>query len=414
MKKRIVVTGMGTINPLGNNVSDLWDGIKNGRSGVGPITYFDTTDFTSKIAGQVKNFDPSAFMDKKDARKMDLFTQYASASAIQAMNDAGLKSGESVDPERLGVIIGNGIGGIGTLESSYWALFEKGATRIPPMTIPKLISNEAPGNIAILLNAQGPCYSIVTACASATDAIGNAARWIENGLCDVIITGGTEAAITKMGIGGFCVIQTLSTQFNDQPELASRPFDKNRDGFVMGEGAGVLILEELEHALARGARIYAEYGGYGITCDANHLTSPHPEGRGATLAMKMAVADAGLAMTDIDYINAHGTSTPVNDPIETLAIKNAFGDHAYKLKVSSTKSMTGHLVGAAGGVEAIISILALRDQFFPPTINLDEPDPACDLDYVPNKGVPGKIRAVMSDSLGFGGHNGVIVFKKYD
>jgi 3-oxoacyl-[acyl-carrier-protein] synthase II len=413
MKRRIVVTGLGAVTPLGNTVAELWDGIKAGKSGVGPITYFDTAEYAAKIAAEVKNFDAGAFMDKKDARKMDPFTQYAAAASAQAVADAGIKAGENVDPERFGVIIGNGIGGITTLESSFWALFEKGPGRIPPMTIPKLISNEGPGNVAIMVNAQGPCCSVVTACASGTDAIGSAAAWIRSGLCDVMIAGGTEAAITKMGVGGFCVIQTLSTRYNDEPQRASRPFDKDRDGFVIGEGAGILVLEELEHALARGAKIYAEFGGYGMTCDANHLTAPHPEGRGATLAMKAALADAGLAPEDIDYINAHGTSTPVNDPIETVAIKNAFGPHAYRLKVSSTKSMTGHLVGAAGGVEAIISILAIRDRFYPATINLEEPDPACDLDYVPNTGVSGEIRAAMSNSLGFGGHNGVVVFKRY-
>ncbi|MEM5947385.1 beta-ketoacyl-ACP synthase II [Spirochaetia bacterium 38H-sp] len=411
MKKRVVVTGMGSVTALGHNTAQLWDAVKAGKSGVGKITHFDTTDYACNIAAEVKDFDAKAVLGK-EARKMDRFSQFAVAAAIEAMDDAGLSAG-SYDPERLGVIIGNGIGGHTTEEESHKALLEKGPTRLPPMTIPKIISNIAPGNIAIMLNAQGPCYTITTACSSGTDAIGAALNTIRAGQADIVITGGTEAAITPFGIAGFIVIQALSTGFNDTPEKASRPFDKDRDGFVMGEGAGVLILESLEHAKARGAHIYAEVAGYGMTCDANHLTAPHPEGVGAARAMKLALEDADLKPEDIDYINAHGTSTPLNDPLETLAIKKAFGEHAYKLKVSSTKSMTGHCIGAAGGIEAILTVMAIKEGFVPPTINLDEPDPKCDLDYVPNVGQNLKVRAAMSETLGFGGHNGVIVLKEY-
>jgi len=412
MKKRIVITGLGALTPLGNTVGATWQAIRENRCGVGPITRFDTTGFATKIAAEVKGFDPRAVMDGKEARKMDVFSQYAVAASIEAMTDAGLPAG-SFNPARGAVILGIGIGGFETFETGHRAMIEKGPGRIPPMTIPKLIANIGPGNVAINLNLQGPCYTITTACSSGTDAIGNAVRWIENGALDFVLAGGVESTITPFGIGGFNVIQALSTR-NDAPEKASRPFDKDRDGFIMGEGAGILVLESLEHALARGAKIYAEYGGYGITCDANHLTAPHPEGRGGIAAIKMALADAGMKPEDIDYINAHGTSTPTNDPLETKAIKGPFGDHAYKVRISSTKSMTGHTLGAAGGIESIISILAIKDGFYPATINLDNPDPECDLDYVPNKGVPGSIRTAMSNTFGFGGHNGILIFKKYE
>ena len=411
MAKRVVVTGLGTINPIGNNVPDFWDSIQSGKSGIGPNTKFDITDYPSKIAGEVKNFDPTSFLDKKEIRKMDNFTLFALQASIEAMKDANLSDGD-VDPERIGVIIGNGIGGIESLEDSYHRLFTGGPRRIPVFTIPKLISNIGPGHVAIHFNAQGPVYSVVTACSSGTDAIGDAARWVKDGQADVVITGGSEAAITQLGIGGFCVLQALSTKYNDTPELASRPFDKDRDGFVLAEGAGILILEEYEHARKRGAKIYCEYGGNGMTCDANHVTAPHPEGLGAIRAMKMALDVAGVKPEEIDYINAHGTSTLLNDPIETKAIKSVFGEHAYRVKVSSTKSMHGHCVGGGGGIEAIVCILAMRDSYYPPTINHDEPDPECDLDYVPNKGIAGEINAAMSNSLGFGGHNGVVIFKK--
>ncbi len=414
MPRRVVITGMGTVNPLGNSVEAFWEGIKAGRSGLGPITKFDTSEYTTKIAGEVKDFTPSDFMDKKEARKMEPFSHFAVAASLEAMRDAGLKTGENIDPRRIGVILGVGIGGFQTIEDSYIALLEKGPSRVPPMTIPKLIANIGPANAAIAIQAFGPVYSMATACSSAADAIGNSFRWIRDGMGDAMVTGGVEACITRLGVSGFNVIQALSTHFNDEPEKASRPFDKDRDGFVIAEGSGVLILESLEHAQARGAHIYAEIVGSGISCDANHLTAPHPEGRGAIEAIKMALDDAGIKPEDVDYINAHGTSTPLNDPLETMAIKEVFGEHAYKLKVSSTKSMHGHMIGAAGGVEAIACTLAIRDQFFPPTINLDEPDPACDLDYVPNTGVSGRIRYAVSNSLGFGGHNGIVVIKEFE
>jgi 3-oxoacyl-[acyl-carrier-protein] synthase II len=415
MARRVVVTGMGTVNSLGHDVASTWEAVKASKCGIGPITHVATDELTCKIAAEVKDFDPSRYLDSKEARKMDPFSVFATYAAFQALEDAGLKVGENLNPERIGTVLGNGIGGVQTLEAAYQKIFAGGgASRIPPMSVPKLISNEAPGNVAMLTGAEGPCYSLLTACSAATDAISDASRWIKDGVCDVMISGGTEAAITLLGIGGFCVLKAVTSKYNDAPEKASRPFDKDRSGFVMGEGAGVLILEEYEHAKKRGAKIYAELAGFGMTCDAYHLTSPHPEGKGAIRAMQMALDMAGMKPSDIGYINAHGTSTEINDPTETKAIKAVFGDHAYKLKVSSTKSMTGHCIGAAGAIEAIFSILALRDQWVPPTINLDNPDleAGCDLDYVPHKGVNHKVNAVMSNTLGFGGHNGVVIFKK--
>ena len=412
MKRRVVITGLGTINSLGHNVEDFWAGIKAGKCGVGPITRTDTTELTTKIAAEVKDFKASEHMDKKDARKMALCTQFAVIAAGEAVKDAGLTEG-NFTPERVGAIIGNGIGGFEITEESHKMLFTKGPQRTPPMTIPKLISNEIPGNVAITYGLKGPCWVVTTACASATDAIGNALMTIQSGRADAIVAGGSEASITQLGVAGFNVIGALSTKYNDEPQKASRPFDKDRDGFVIGEGSACLVLEELEHAKARGAKIYAEIAGYGNTCDAYHLTAPNPEGEGAARAIRIALEDAGMKPEDIDYVNAHGTSTPTNDPIETKSIKDALGDHAYKLKVSSTKGMTGHCIGAAGAVEAIACTLAIRDNFFPATINLDEPDPACDLDYVPNKGVEGKIDVAMSNSLGFGGHNSILIIKRF-
>lgn len=413
MQNRVVVTGIGTVNPLGNSIPAFWNSVQESKSGIGPNTKFDVSEYPSKIAGEVKDFDPTSFLDKKEARKMDNFTLFALKAALEAMEDSGLRFGE-VDPERFGVIIGNGIGGIESLEDAYRRLYKGGPRRIPVFTIPKLISNIGPGHIAIHLNAQGPCYSVVTACASGTDAIGDAARWIRDGVADVMISGGSEAAISQLGVGGFCVLQALSTKYNDTPELASRPFDKDRDGFVLSEGSGILVLENYDYAKKRGADIYCEYAGSGMTCDANHVTAPHPEGLGAIRAMQMALNTANLIPKDVDYINAHGTSTLLNDPIETKAIKKVFGQYAYDLKVSSTKSMHGHCVAGGGGIEAIACILAIRDQYIPPTINLHEPDPECDLNYVPNKGISAKVDVAMSNSLGFGGHNGVVVFKKME
>jgi 3-oxoacyl-[acyl-carrier-protein] synthase II len=411
-QRRVVVTGLGTINPLGNHVKDSWARIKNADNGIGKVTRFDASQHTSQVVGEVKDLNPGEFFDAKEARRMDRFSVYAVASAIQALQDAGLKEG-AFDPERFGVILGNGIGGIETLGDNFKKLFDRGPKAIHPLCSPMMIANIAAGNIAIKLNLQGPCHTVVTACASGTDAIGDALRWIREGKVDLMLAGGTEAAVTPLGLASFCVLQAVSTKFNDKPDKASRPFDTARDGFVMGEGAGLLVLEELEHARKRGARIYAEVAGYGATCDANHLTAPHPEGLGAVKAMRLAVQDAGLTPADIDYINAHGTSTPINDRVETKAIKDLFGEQARKLKVSSTKSMIGHLLGAAGGVEGIVTVLALHEQFYPATRNYETPDPDCDLDYVPNKGYAAPMRAAISNSFGFGGHNGVICFKRY-
>ncbi len=412
---RVVITGLGTVNPLGNNIKDFWERSKSGENGIGTITRFDVSSYSSQVGGEVKDFVPEDYIEKKDARRMDKFALFALVSAIEAMEDAGLKTGENIDPHRLGVMLGNGIGGLETMEEQIVKHHERelDIKSIHPLFVPKMISNIGPGQIAIRMNAQGPSFTIATACSSGTDAIGSAYYRVKDGLVDAVITGGTEAPFTPTSLGGFCVLQALSTKYNDHPEKASRPFDKGRDGFVMAEGAGVLIVESLDHALARGAYIYCEIAGYGVSCDANHLTAPHPEGRGAIQALKMALQTSGFKPEDIDYINAHGTSTPINDPTETKAIKTVFGEHAKKLKVSSTKSMTGHLLGAAGGVEAVVCALAIRDQFFPPTRNLDEPDPECDLDYVPLKGISGQIRVALSNSLGFGGHNGILCFKEY-
>jgi 3-oxoacyl-[acyl-carrier-protein] synthase II len=402
---------MGTVSPLGTGVKDFWRAVKAGENGIGMIDRFDTTDFTAKIAGQARDFSPEKVLGTKEARRMDRFTQFAMVASIEAMEDAKLAAGQA-NPERFGVILGNGIGGIETLEGQAWRVREKGPKAMHPLFVPMMISNEAAGNVAIKFQAFGPCSVVVTACASSNDAIGHAWNIIREDVADVMIAGGTEAPLTPLGLGGFCQLQAVSTR-NAEPDKASRPFDKDRDGFIMSEGSGVLVLEELEHAKARGATIYAELAGYAATCDANHLTAPHPQGRGAIRAMSMAIAAGGLTPADVDYVNAHGTSTQINDPIETLAIKAVFGDSAKKVKVSSTKSMHGHLLGAAGGVEAIVSVMAIQDQFFPPTRNLDTPDPACDLDYVPHKGYNGRIRAVISNALGFGGHNSVLLFKEY-
>ncbi|MDA3959035.1 beta-ketoacyl-ACP synthase II [Oceanispirochaeta sp.] len=413
MKRRVVVTGMGTVNPAGNDVPAFWKSLKEGKTGIGANTKFDTEQFACRVTGEVKDFDSTLYVDRKEVRKMAEFTIYAVASAVQAARDARFIEG-SFDPHRVGVCLGNGIGGFEVIEENMMQLFKRGPSGIAPMTIPKMISNEGPANVAIKLGLHGPCSSVSTACASATDAIGQSLDMIRSGRVDCMFTGGMEAAITPFSIGGFSRIQALSTKFNDTPEVACRPFDKDRDGFIMGEGAGVIILEELEHAKKRNAPIYAELVGYGATCDAGHLTSPDPDGKGAAASMRLALEDAGLNPEDIDYINAHGTSTPTNDPIETKAIKLAFGTHAYKLKVSSTKAITAHMVGAAGGVEAIVAVLAIQNQFLPGTLTLENPEEGCDLDYLPGVGVDARVNAVLSDSLGFGGHNASIIFKKYE
>jgi 3-oxoacyl-[acyl-carrier-protein] synthase II len=410
-KTKVYVTGLGVISPVGNTVDEMWTSIRNGVSGLGPITKFDPSRVDAKVAAEVKNFDITKYVEPKEARRIALFTQYAMAAAKQAWQDAGLDKG-GADPERVAVMIGNGIGGKEVDEEAYHILFERGPNRLSPMLIPKLIANEAAGNVSIALNAKGAAHTVVTACASGTDALGIALDMIRSGRADVVVAGGTEATVTEYCIGGFCSMKALSTKYNDTPTKACRPFDVDRDGFVMGEGAGMLILESEAHAKARNARVYAELAGYGASGDAYHLTAPDPEATGAIRAIKLALADAGVEPNDVDYVNAHGTSTSLNDAMETKAVKGVFGPHAYELKMSSTKSMTGHLLGAAGALEAVICTLALRDNFYPPTINLENPDPVCDLNYVPNKGIEAPLNVAVSTSLGFGGHNGVLVLKK--
>ncbi len=407
--RRVVVTGLGAITPIGLDAETYWNNLKKGVVGIGPITHFDTSDFTVKLAGEVKGFDPKEYMDRKNARKYDVFSQFAIAAAKEALRHSGLDLA-SEDLYRIGVIVASGIGGLGTMEKEEQKLIEKGPSRVSPSLIPKIITNMAAGNIAIEIGVKGINTNIVTACASATHSIGEAFRNIKYGVADAIFCGGTESSIVPLGIAGFANMTALST--NEDPNTASRPFDKERDGFVMGEGAGVLLLEEYEHAKARGANILAEIVGYGATCDAYHLTSPDPEGTGAGKAMEFAMAEAGIEPKQVQYINAHGTSTPYNDHFETLAIKRAFGDHAYKLKVNSTKSMTGHLLGAAGGVEAVATVKTLVDQFIHPTMGYQTPDENCDLDYVPNQGIATTVEYAISNSLGFGGHNASLLFKR--
>ncbi|MCM3090112.1 MULTISPECIES: beta-ketoacyl-ACP synthase II [unclassified Cytobacillus] len=410
-KRRVVVTGIGAVSPLGNNTETTWNNIKSGISGVGPLTRLNADEYPAKVAAEVKDFNPEDFFDKKDARKMDRFTHYAVAASMMAVKDANLQITDD-NAHRIGVWIGSGIGGMETFENQYETFMKRGYRRVSPFFVPMMIPDMATGQVSIYLGAKGFNSCTVTACATGTNSIGDAFKVIQRGDADAMISGGAEAPITKMSVAGFCANTALST--NPDPKTASRPFDQNRDGFVIGEGAGIVVLEELEHALARGAKIYAEIVGYGATGDAYHITAPAPGGEGGARAMKMAIEDGGLKPDDIDYINAHGTSTDYNDKFETLAIKEVFGEHAYKLAVSSTKSMTGHLLGAAGGIEAIFTVLAMKEGILPPTINLENPDPECDLDYVPNEAREKEIKAAMSNSLGFGGHNATIVFKKYE
>lgn len=409
-KRRVVVTGIGAVTPLGNDAETTWKNIVAGQSGIDIVTRVNPDDFPAKVAAEVKDFDPSLFMDRREARKMDRFTQYAVAAALMAVKDANLEIGEH-NAERVGVWIGSGIGGMETFEQQFEIFQQRGYRRVSPFFVPMMIPDMAAGQVSIILGAKGMNSCTVTACATGANSIGDAFRVIQRGDADVMIAGGTEAPITKMSFAGFCANTALST--NPDPKTASRPFDKNRDGFVMGEGAGIIVLEELEHALRRGAKIYAEIVGYGATADAYHITAPAPGGEGGVRAMRQALQDAGLQPEDIDYINAHGTSTEYNDKYETIAIKEVFGDHAYKLAISSTKSMTGHLLGATGAVEAIFSVLAIRDGVIPPTINYETPDPECDLDYVPNEARRQTVRAVLSNSFGFGGHNATLIFKAY-
>ncbi len=411
MKRRVVITGMGAVSPIGNTVEELWESVQAGRCGIGPITHFDTSAHKVKLAGEVKDLDFDRYLDKRDRRRMDLFTQYAMVAAVQAWEDSGLTP-EGIDPDRFGVVISSGIGGINTIETEYERGREKGFDRVSPFFVPMDISNLAAGNVAIRLGAKGMCTCVVTACAGGSNAIGDAFRMVRDGYLELAAAGGTEAAVAKLAIGGFTSMRALSE--STDPARASIPFDAERSGFVMGEGAGVVMLEEYEHAVARGAHIYCEVLGYGATCDAYHITSPAPDGEGGARAMIQALQDAGISPEQIDYINAHGTSTALNDKGETMAVKTAFGEHAYRLAMSSTKSMTGHLLGAAGAVEAVILAKALEDGFIPATIGYQVPDPECDLDIVPNVGRKAELRYGMSNSLGFGGHNASLVFKRYE
>ena len=412
MSRRVVVTGVGLVSSLGLGTAPTWEALCAGRSGIGPITHFDTSGFSVRIAGEVKNFDPLQFVEKKDVKKMDVFIQYAIAASDFALCDAGFTAPYDMG-SRVGVFIASGIGGFATIEREHKALINGGPRRISPFFIPAAIINLASGQVSIRFGARGPNSATCTACSASAHAIGDAFEIVRRGDADAMIAGGSEAAITPLGVGGFAAMRALSTR-NDEPERASRPFDRDRDGFIIGEGAGVLILEELGHARRRDVPIYAELVGYGMSADAYHLTAPAENGDGAVRVMRAATEQAGIAPTEIDYINAHGTSTPYNDRLETLAIKQMFGDHAYRLAVSSTKSMTGHMLGAAGGLEAGISVLAIRHQVMPPTINLDHPDPDCDLDYVRGTKRALPITYTLSNSFGFGGTNAALVFQRYD
>ncbi|MDZ4133787.1 MAG: beta-ketoacyl-ACP synthase II [Dethiobacteria bacterium] len=409
--RRVVITGIGIISPLGSDKEHFWHNLINGNSGIGAIDSFDVSLYPCRIGGEVKDFDPGLYMEKREAKKVDRFTHFGVAAALQAWRDSGLDKIQ-VDKEEVGVLVGSGIGGIQTTEKQLKILAEKGPRRVSPFLVPALIANMASGYISILLGLRGPNSTVVTACASSTHAIGDAWHIIRRGDAEIMLAGGAEAAISHLAFSGFSAARALSTR-NDQPEKASRPFDKERDGFVMGEGSGVLVLETLEHAQARGANIYGEITGYGMSGDAYHMTAPDPSGRGAFLSMQRAIKSASVSPEEIDYINAHGTSTEFNDKIETLAIKNLFGDHAYKLAISSTKSMTGHLLGAAGAVELIATLLMMRHQIIHPTINHEYPDPECDLDYVPNLARESRVTLAISNSFGFGGTNATLVVKNY-
>ncbi|MDE2258818.1 MAG: beta-ketoacyl-ACP synthase II [Betaproteobacteria bacterium] len=409
-RRRVVVTGLGIISPVGNTVSESWANISAGKSGIGRITRFDPTSFPSQIAGEVRNFDPTQFLNPKEVRRMDIFIHFGLVAAMEALKDAGIEAHPSY-AERAGVCIGSGIGGLPMIADTHSAYLEGGVRKISPFFIPGSIINMISGNLSIMYGLKGPNLALVTACTTGNHSIGEAARLIEYGDADVMVAGGAESAVHELGIGGFCAARALSTR-NDQPEAASRPWDKDRDGFVMGEGAGVLVLEELEHAKARGAKIYCELSGYGMSADAHHITAPPEDGDGARRSMINALKNAHLNADQVDYINAHGTSTPLGDLGETIAVKRTFGEHAKKVAVSSTKSMTGHLLGAAGGIEAVFAVLAIHYNLAPPTINLDHPSPECDLDYVPNTARSMKIDVVLSNSFGFGGTNGTLIFQR--
>lgn len=411
MFKRVVITGIGVVTPVGNNLDEFWDNLTGGISGVGTISRFDTTGYSSKIAAEVKNFNPTDFIDRKEARRMDRFTHYALAATAMALENAGLDVSK-INGARAGVILGSGVGGIETLEEQHRVLAARGPGRVSPFFIPMMISNMASGRIAINYGLRGCNITTTSACASSANALGDAFKVIQHGQADIMISGGTEAPITPLAVAGFCSMKALSTR-NDDPAGASRPFDTGRDGFVIAEGAVILVLEEMEHALARGAQILAEITGYGASCDAYHITAPDPVGTGAVLSMRLALDDAGLAPEEVDYINAHGTSTSLGDKLETLAIKEVFGIHAKNLAVSSTKSMTGHLLGAAGGLETAVCVLAINKGVIPPTINLTHPDPDCDLDYVPNVARRADVAVALTNSFGFGGHNATLVIERF-
>ena len=410
--RRVVVTGIGCLSALGPDTASFWDGLIKGRSGISRLTRFDPTDFPSKVGGEIRDFDPGKFMDPKEAKRNDRYTQYAVAASRMAIEDAQVDT-TKLNSERFGVIIGSGIGGMETIENQARVLIERGPSRVSPFTIPSLIANIASGVVAIEFQAKSVNFGVVSACASGSHALGEAMRHIRDGHADIMLSGGSEACITRLSYAGFCNMKAMSSDFNDTPEKASRPFDKLRDGFVMGEGAGVLVIESLEHAQARGARIYCELAGYGATCDAYHITGQDQEGKGLALCLNRALSEAGVDKSEVSYINAHGTSTPINDRCETLAIKRVFGEQAPKIAISSTKSMTGHLLGAAGGVEAAVCALAIRHGIVPPTLNLENPDPDCDLDYVPNQARKMTVNVAISNNLGFGGHNASLVFKAF-
>lgn len=412
MQRRVVVTGLGLVTPLGIGVEETWSALVAGKSGIAPITRFDASNMNTKIAGEVKNFKPEDYVTRKDLRRMDIFTIYSMAASRMAVEEANLKiNGNNAD--RTGVIIGCGLGGLATIEKYHSVLLEQGPRKISPFFIPMLIANMAPGQISIAFGAKGPNVAIETACAAGTHAVGDAFKHIQRGAADVMITGGVESTITPLGISGFNAMRALSTR-NEAPEKASRPFERDRDGFVMAEGSGILILEALEHALERGANILAEVTGYGLTGDAHHMSAPAPEGEGMARCMQMALDDAGVAPEEVDYINAHGTSTDLNDSFETKAIKTVFGEYSYKVAVSSTKSMTGHLLGGAGGVESAIAVLTIRHGKIPPTINYENPDPECDLDYVPNVCREADVKTVLTNSFGFGGTNAALLFRRFE
>ena len=411
-ERRVVVTGMGVMTPIGNNPDEFWNALAAGRSGISRITAFDPSEFASQIAGEIKDFDPAQYLDRKQAKRMDRFCQLGVVAAKQALEDSGLDL-EREDSTRIGVYASSGIGGLSTIEKQLQIMLEKGASRVSPLLVPMMIINLLPGQIAMIFGLKGPNLSIVTACATSNHSIGEALWAIRNGMADIMVSGGAEASTTRLGLAGFCSMKALSTR-NDAPEKASRPFDKERDGFIMSEGAGMVVLEELEHARARGATIHGEIIGYGCSSDAYHLTAPAPGGEGAARCMKMALDDARVPLEDVDYINAHGTSTPLNDKFETMAIKTVFGDRADKVPVSSTKSMHGHLLGATGVVEAVACLLAMRNNLIPPTINYEVPDPECDLDYVPNQPREAEIKIALNNSFGFGGHNATLILKRFE